>query len=120
MNLQDRISAEQRIANDGSIKHLTFVQADGAQTYQMKASEKTVIITSGHSANTMTITLPPVQECAGQFYYIGAVAGATATTTLVDDGDDAGFANKTLDADDDHILLYSTGHRWLIVTNGIA
>jgi hypothetical protein len=121
MNLQDRIAGEQRIANDTFVKVINLVQADGASTYTMKASERTLIVNSGHTSNTMTVTLPPVQECAGQFYYIGAPFGdAGNTTTVEDDGGDAAFSDLTMDADDDHVLLYSTGHRWLVVTNGIA
>lgn len=122
MNLQDRIAAEQRIGNDGFVKTLNYVEADGAGiAYAMKASERTLIVNSGHTDNTVTVTLPPVNECAGQLYYIGAPLGATGnTTTVADNGDDAGFSDLTMDADDDHTLLYSTGHRWLVVTNGIA
>lgn len=119
-SLQSRIHREQQVGNDGLITMLTFVLADGAQTYTMSASEQTIIVTSGNAANTMTLTLPPVQEAAGKFYYIGAVAGATAATTVEDDGGDAAFADLTLDANDDHVLLYSTGHRWLVAVNGIA
>lgn len=121
MKLQDRIAGEQRIATDTFVKVINLVQADGASTYSMKASERTVIVNSGHTSNTMTLTLPPVNECAGQFYYIGAPLGDTGnTTTVQDNNDDAAFSDLSMDADDDHTLLYSTGHRWLVVTNGIA
>ena len=121
-SIQSRIHREQYIAGtgEGLIKHLTFVEADGAQTYTMKASEQSVIITSGHADNTMTLTLPPVQEAAGKFYFIIATAGATAATTVTDDGDDAGYSNLTMDANADHVLIYSTGERWLTVVDGIA
>lgn len=121
-SLQSRIHREQYIAGEGEgmIKHLTFVQADGAQTYTMSASEQTVIVASGHSSNTLTLTLPPVHEAAGKFYFIIATAGATATTTVEDDNGDAGFADLTMDADADHVLLYSTGERWIVPLNGIA
>lgn len=115
--LQRRIHREQRQACDpGVITRMTFVQADGAQTYTMSVGETVVYITSGHGDNTMTITLPPVHEAAGQFYFIEATAGATATTTVADDGDDAGFSNVALDGNNEYILLFSTGEKWLDVT----
>jgi hypothetical protein len=118
--LQDKITREQYAALNGLITHLTFVEADGAQTYTMTASEQAIIVASGHADNTLTLTLPPVQEAAGKFYFIIATNGATATTTVEDDGGDAGYADLTMDADADHVLIYSTGERWLTVVNGIA
>ena len=121
MNLQNRIAEEQRIGNDGEMKVINLVEADGASTYTMKASEHHLIVNSGHTDNTMTVTLPPVNECAGQIYYIGAPLGDTGNTTTVEDNNgDAAFSDLTMDADDDHTLLYSTGSRWLVIYNGIA
>jgi len=113
MRLQDRIAHEQ-LAHDGSgvMKHMTFVQADGAQTYTMKSTERVIYITSGHGDNTMTITLPPVHECAGEIVFIEAVAGGTATTTVEDDGGDATFSNVSLDGNNEFVLLFSTGKSW--------
>jgi len=121
LSIQERIAGEQRAGNQGMIKVFQLVQADGAQTYDMKSTDHIVIVNSGHTSNTMTLTLPPVQECAGGLYYIGAPLGDTGNTTTVEDNNgDAALSDLTMDADDDHILLFSTGHRWLVVTQGIA
>ena len=121
MNLQERIASEQLAANQGNVKMFQLVEADGAQTYAMKHTDHIVIVNSGHTDNTMTLTLPPVHEAMGQFYYIEATLGDTGnTTTIEDDNGDTALSDLTLDADDDYILLYSNGRRWLTIFNGIA
>ena len=113
MNRQERKNHEQLAAGQsGVMKHMTFAEADGAQTYTMKPTERVIYITSGHGDNTMTITLPPVHQCAGEIVFIEAVAGATATITVEDDGGDATFSNVSLDGNNEFVLLFSTGKSW--------
>lgn len=120
LRTQDRIAGETLMGNQGNPRVETFVLADGAQTIQLKPGETGLVIISGNAANTVTVTLPPVHQAAGQIVFINARAGATAATTVEDYNDDAGLSDLTLDADDDHVLLYSTGERWLTLVNGIV
>lgn len=116
-SLQDKIHREQFMAGagEGYMTRLTFVQADGAQTYSI-TTEQNIVIVSGHADNTMTITLPPVNEAAGRFIYIMATAGGTAQTTIADNGDDAGLTDIALDGNGEYAILYSTGEKWIEIS----
>lgn len=94
------------------------ISASGTTT--LMPYEQTVYIDSDLGA--VTVELPNPAECAGRLYSIRVPdvdtgeAGATTVATRVA----VGLANATLDADNDHELLYSDGRRFLRVVNGVA
>ena len=97
-----------------------FVSGD--VTYQMKPGDHIIIATSDQNDGQAIITLPSLAEAAGKFYYICAPTGASG-------GDISVYEKETgselstygdLDADDDHVLLFSDGRKWRVVLDGVA
>ena len=90
-------------------------------TYRMKPSDHIVRAISGTGEDaTGIIYLPSLAESAGQFYYIVAPTGATGNDISVYDAED-GTDLLDMDADNDAVLLFSTGLVWLdVATDTIA
>jgi hypothetical protein len=107
--MQDRLAQEL----DNPVQ---FIIAAGA----INPGIKRVFCTANTATDSYTVTLPGVSQSAGEFVYVEASIANSKVVTLTDAGDDAAFVNKTLDANDDHILLFSTGKLWRTVYNGIA
>lgn len=109
---------------EGLPRHITFTNTD--TTFQMGVGDTCISVISGTGEDaTGIVTLPSVAEAVGKFYYIIAPTGSTGDDVSVyeketgaeytgggDDGD--------LDADLDHILLYSDGVRWRTILDGVA
>jgi hypothetical protein len=110
---------------EGFPRHVLLT--DGVPTYQMKVSDRILIVKSSTGEDaTGIVTLPSVADSAGKMYYICAPTGSTDDDVSIyiketaaeytglgsDDGD--------LDADEDYIILLSTGKEWRTVTNGVA
>jgi len=107
--------------HDDGVVYLTYVQADGAETYSMSVYETTILISAGHTSNTLTLTLPPVSKAKGKLYSIRQVlVTGSGITTLEDLGDDAAFTSLSLDETADHVLLYSDGYQWIAVFNNLS
>ena len=94
----------------------------GALTYQMRVSDTVLIAISSGADAAGIITLPSLAEAVGKFYFISAPTGATG-------GDISLYEKETgaelttygdLDADDDHVILFSDGTKWRIALNGVA
>lgn len=105
---------------EGLPRHLTM--SASAPTYQMRVSDKVVIAVSSQADAASIITLPSLAEATGGFFFISAPTGATA-------GDISVYEKETgaelatygdLDADDDHVLLFSDGTKWRIALDGVA
>ncbi len=91
-------------------------------SYQLKPGDQNVIAITALADALAIIILPSLAEAAGKFYYICATTGAAA-------GDISLYEKETgaelstygdLDADDDHVILYSTGNEWRVVLDGVA
>lgn len=105
---------------EGLPRHLTLTTA--AATYQMRIGDTVIIAISSANDAVAIITLPSLAESVGKFYFVSAPTGATA-------GDISLYEKETgaelstygdLDADDDHVLLFSDGQKWRIALNGVA
>lgn len=68
------------------------------------------------AASTTTVTLPGVMAAKGEIYLIESIGNDTGTIT-VEEQEDAvvAFADVVLTADLDHIMVRSTGTKWLTV-----
>lgn len=128
MAMQDRVSGsdfQTQMDLEGLPRHVALT--NDVPTYQMKVSDRILIVVSGTGEDaTGIVTLPAVADAAGKMYYICAPTGATGDDVSIyiketaaeytgidsDDGD--------LDADEDYIILLSTGKEWRTVTNGVA
>lgn len=97
-----------------------FISPDtDGQITKMTPSNKAVIVNIA-SAISHTVMLPPVSECAGEFYSVRVPdAGSGCTVVAYGDGsslDDAvDWTDLVLDADNDNCLLYSDGYKWFVV-----
>ena len=94
---------------------------DALPTYRMKPSDHIVRAISGTGEDdTGIIYLPSLAESAGQFYYVVAPTGASGNDVSLTDAED-GSEVADMDADNDAILLFSTGLIWLdVATDMIA
>jgi len=90
--------------------------------YRMKAWDLSVIAISAGADTEAKIYLPPISEAAGRHYFIIAPTAATAgDISLYQPETGAEFAtNGDMDADGDHLLLFSTGAAWLTRLDGVA
>lgn len=88
---------------------------DGAT--RLLALETTVFIDPDLGA--VTIKLPEPGEGAGRIYsiYVRDTGDTSATVATVEA---AGLADYTLDADGDHVLLYSDGYEYHEIVNNVA
>jgi len=109
-------------ANDLAKGPLMLTLDSTTSTYQMKPGDQLVIATSSVADGSGIITLPSLNEAAGKFYFIVAPTGAAG-------GDISLYEKETgselstygdLDADDDHVLLFSDGTAWRVVLDGVA
>ena len=109
---------------EGLPRHIALT--DGVPTYSMKVSDRVLIVISGTGEDaTGIVTLPSLAEAVGKFYFILAPTGATGNDVSVyeketgaeytgggDDGD--------LDADNDHVMVFSDGTAWRTILDGVA
>lgn len=120
MNLFDAINNDIRESGQGKVLHLTLTAA--APTYYMKASDHNIRAITAEADGTGIIYLPSVSEAIGQFYYICAPTGATAgdisVYTLESGAELTTYGD--MDADDDHMILFSDGYTWRVIYDGIA
>lgn len=68
----------------------------------------------------ITITLPSVAAAAGSSFFIIAPVGATNSVTVEDLNDDAGLTDIVLDANAEHVMLWSSGEAWFELITGYA
>ena len=117
-----RLNAEQKglLSGYGQIVYVALTAT--VPTYQMKVTDQVVSATSTEADATGIVTLPSLAEAFGKFYYIEAPTGASA-------GDISVYEKETgaeistygdLDADNDFVILFSTGKAWKVATNGVA
>lgn len=96
------------------------LEENGGQTYI--SSTATLTVEQRHVVLgdfTGTVTLPPVLEAEGLIFTLDHPAGTNAIT-LTDQDDSNDWSDKTIDAVDDGIALYSSGGKWWILINDIA
>ena len=90
--------------------------------YNMKPADTLIVAISAAADAVAILVLPSLQEAAGKFYYVSAPTGLAA-------GDISVYEKETgaelatygdLDADDDHVLLFSDGIQWRVILDGVA
>lgn len=68
------------------------------------------------ASGTTKVTLPGVMAAKGEEYFIESIGNDTGTVTVEEQGDAVvAFADVILTADLDHLLVRSTGTKWLPV-----
>lgn len=108
---------------EGLPRHLVLSVAAGL-TYSMKPSDRILIVdtTDAGGDGVAIVTLPSLADAVGKFYYVCAPVGATGgDLSLYEKETGAELAtNGDMDADDDHIVLFSTGKEWRTILDGVA
>lgn len=108
---------------EGLPRHIELAAA-GTLTYSMVPSDRVLIVdtTSAGGDGVAIVTLPSLAEAVGKFYYICAPVGATGgDLSLYEKETGAELATHgDMDADDDHLVLFSTGIEWRAVLDGVA
>lgn len=105
---------------EGVPRHL-LLEA-GALTYQMRVSDTILIAVSSGADAAGIITLPSLAEAAGKFYFISAPTGSAGGDISLYEKETGNelATNGDMDADDDHILLFSDGQKWRTILDGVA
>lgn len=120
MDVQQRVNAETLLASGNKIVRVNLTTA--SPTYSMKPGDNIVHAISAAADNAGIVTLPSVAEAAGRFYCIVAPTGASGgdISLYVKETGAELTTNGDMDADDDHILLFSDGVNWRTVLDGVA
>lgn len=72
---------------------------------------------AGAAAADITLTLPTAEDAAGRFAYIHAnTIGVGSDDIIVVSPESTPVINYTLTAVDDFVFCYSTGTKWIIIT----
>lgn len=120
MDRIERIGRETVESNAGKVLRLT-ITADNTP-YVMKPTEHNIIAITALDDTNAIIVLPSLDEAIGQSYYICAPTGATAGDITVQEKETGAVFTTygDLDADDDHVMLFSDGLKWRVVLDGVA
>ena len=102
---------------EGLPRNIALTVAD--PTYDMRVGDTVINVTSAAADAAGIVTLPSLAEAVGNFYYICAPTAATASDISVY-SKETGAEAYDLDADLDHILIFSDGTYWRTILNGIA
>ena len=106
---------------EGLPRHITFTNTD--TTYQMRVSDTVLIVISGTGEDaTGIVTLPSLAEAVGKFYFISAPTGATGNDVSLYEKETGAELSTygNMNADDDHVILFSDGTKWRIALDGVA
>ena len=98
-----------------------------AENFHVEVAATTTLNPNNHrvhlripASTTIVVTLPPVAACYG-LYSINLVdLGASGVCTLQDQNESHDWADLTLDATADGVVLFSDGFKWWVVHNTIA
>lgn len=74
------------------------------------------IVEVASDTSEATITLPNVSEAKGRIYSITAPNGGTNTVTVQDNDESVDWADQSLDAANDQLVVQSDGRRYNILT----
>ena len=121
---KDRLVSEREpmyVVFDSSA-HTYNGKAGTGSNYKIKPGNSAISAISSEDDGVAILTLPSMAEAAGKFFYIQAPTGASAgdiSVYLPETGAEWGTYGQ-MDADDDHVLAYCTGTKWLAVFDGVA
>ena len=120
MSRQEKSNSDTRMDLEGLPRHVALTTA--SPTYQMQVSDNVISFTSAAADDIAIVTLPSVAEAVGQHYYIVAPTASTAGDISLYEKETGTelTTNGDMDADADHLLLYSNGTAWLTRLDGVA
>ncbi len=118
----DRVSGSNKNTQrdlEGLPKHILLTTA--SPTYQMLPSDNVLSAVSSAADAVAIVTLPSLVESVGQHYYIVAPTGAAGgDISLYERETGSEYTDGDMDADGDHLILYSTGVAWLTRLDGVV
>lgn len=83
--------------------------------------DQVVRVSASPTTGAITITLAPVNECAGRFVAILARdADGTNDVTIQDQDESEDWADITLDGATDGVVLYSDGMKWWVPVSDVG
>ncbi len=94
------------------------VDLDGTANVELKVYQTTVMITV--AAQSITLTLPSVAEAYGQLYSIFVNITNGGDVTVQDQDESYEWTDIALNADNEHVVLYSDGRRWCEFETGYS
>jgi len=108
-----------QLRQEREINLSTFLEVTEAVTLTPR-DQVVHVITEANQAD-FSVTLAPVAECAGLFVSVALVTlGDNEVVTLQDQDDSYDWADLTLDALNDGVLLHCDGIKWWVICNDIA
>ncbi len=123
MSIVSRNNIEPQHDLEGLPRHLALTAT--SKTYQMRVSDTVMVVTTTTGAvDTAIITLPSLAEAVGKLFYVCALFSGTNALSIYEKETGAIYAGDnddgTLDATDDHVILFSDGIKWRTVLDGVA
>jgi len=119
---KDQVNIDGGLLNSGGgvMEHIVITATN--TNYYMKPTQQLVSFTTALADDLAIVWLPGVVEAAGRHYFILAPTGAAGgdISLMVIETAAELTTNGDMDADDDHLLLFSTGERWLTRLDGVA
>lgn len=106
----------EQFINDGLVNDKFKLIAGTAVT--LKPYEQ--VVRAAQLTASFAVTLAPVSTMRGKFVSVHVVNANSQALTLQDANDSQDWTDRTLDANNDGILLYSDGIKWWVVCNDIA
>lgn len=94
------------------------IDLDGTANITLKVYQTVVEIVV--AAETITVTLPSVAEAYGQIYTIFVNITNGGTVTVQDQDESYEWSNIVLNADNEHVALYSNSRRWCEFETGYS
>ena len=106
---------------EGLPRHVALTTA--SSTYQMKASDTVLSVTSAANDGVGIVTLPSLAEACGKFYYIVAPIGNVKDVSFFEKETAALITTSPagpFNLAGDYAIIFSTGSAWLVVMDGVA
>lgn len=100
-----------------------FVDRKGEQYPFLKVEESVTLTPQNHivrvadESGAVTVTLPPVADCAGCIFAITAETGDTNTTTVTDQDDSLGWVDAVLEGDEASVFIFCDGQKFWVLAS---
>lgn len=114
MSAEQEVLSMQQVAPYDASVDVDFSDTDqcpGA-VYQIKPNEKIIKATTASASDVAY--LPPVDQAAGGLYTV-EVCTDGGSLSLQDKDDSLGWSDITFADENDYVLLYSNGYRWIVI-----
>lgn len=100
-----------------------FADRKGDQNVFIQSAESVTLTPRDHvvrvAAQTagVTVTLPPVADCAGCTFGITAASGVTHNVTVADQDDSLGWTDQVINTAEGGVLIWCDGQKFWVIGN---